>query len=109
MPDRFIWDESNAPSLSGDPTEEEWEAHEEWVQNACEHQGFLVGEFLGNITRVKNVREFLKGLEGEPGPKIPFLLKKVVYNGAHTGDWLPIEYTPALMRGRSRAWIERHS
>jgi hypothetical protein len=98
FPDRLTWDESSAPSLSGDPTEEEWEAHEEWVQNACEHQGFLASEFLGNITRVKNVRDFLKGLQGNPGPKFPMLLKKVVYDGTHTGDWVPANQTAALMK-----------
>jgi len=98
FPGRLLLDESSAPSLSGDPTDGEWEAHDEWVQTSCEHQGFLVSEFLGNITRVKNVRDFLKGLQGEPGPKFPVLLKRVVYDGTHTGDWLPFKQTPALMK-----------
>jgi len=98
FPANFMWDESGAPSLKGDPTDEEWEAHDQWVQEACEHQGLLVSEFLGNITRVKNVRDFLKGLQGEPGPKFPVLLKKVVYDGTHTGDWLPIKHSPALLK-----------
>ena len=98
FPDRFMWDESNAPSLSGDPTEDEWEAHDLWVQNSCKHEGFLVSEFLGNITRIKNVREFLRGLQGNPGPKFPVLLKKVVYDGTHTGDWIPIKQSPALLK-----------
>jgi hypothetical protein len=98
LPDRFMWDESNAPSLSGDPTEEEWDAHDHWLQESCEHEGFLVSEFLGNITRVKNVREFLKGLQGDPGPKFPILLKRVAYDGTHTGDWIPIKQSPALLR-----------
>ena len=98
FPERLIWDESNAPSLSGDPTEEEWEAHDTWVQEACEHEGLLVSEFLGNITRVQHVREFLRGLQGDPGPKFPVLLKRVVYDGTHTGDWIPIKQSPALLR-----------
>jgi hypothetical protein len=98
LPDRLMFDESGAPSLSGDPDDEEWAAHDRWVQESCEHQGFLVSEFLGNITRVKNVRDFLKGLQGEPGPKFSVLLKKVVYDGTHTGDWLPIKQTPALLK-----------
>lgn len=98
FPDRFMWDESGAPSLGGDPDDDEWEAHDEWVQNSCEHQGFLVSEFLGNITRVKNVRDFLKGLQGAPGPKFPVLLKRVAYDGTHTGDWLSAKQTPALMK-----------
>jgi hypothetical protein len=98
FPDRLIWDESNAPSLSGDPSEQEWEAHDVWVQEACEHEGLLVSEFLGNITRVQHVREFLRGLQGDPGPKFPVLLKRVVYDGTHTGDWIPIKQSPALLR-----------
>jgi hypothetical protein len=91
-------DHSGSPSLTGDPTEEEWEAHDQWVQDSCEHEGFLVSEFLGNITRAQHVREFLRGLQGDPGPKFPILLKKVVYDGTHTGDWIPVKQTPALLR-----------
>lgn len=98
FPNRLTWDETGAPSLTGDPGDDEWEAHDEWVQNACEHQGFIASEFLGNINRVRNVREFLKGLQGEAGPKFPVLLKKVVYDGTHTGDFLPAKQTAALMK-----------
>ena len=98
FPTRLTWDESNAPSLTGEPTEEEWEAHDRWVQQACEHEGFLVSEFLGNITRAKNVRQFVRGLQGNPGPKFPILLEKVVYDGTHSGDWIPVEQTPALLK-----------
>jgi hypothetical protein len=98
FPDRLTWDESGAPSLTGDPEEDEWEAHDQWVQHSCEHQGYLESEFLGNITRIKNVRDFLRGLQGNPGPKFPILLKKVVYDGTHTGDFLPAKQTPALMK-----------
>jgi hypothetical protein len=98
IPDRFEWDESGAPSLRGDPTVEEWDAHEEWLQNSCEHEGFLVSEALGNITRIQNIRGFLRGLQGEPGPKFPILLKKVVYDGTHTGDWLPVKQSAGLLK-----------
>jgi hypothetical protein len=98
FPGRLTLDDSGSPSLTGDPTEEEWEAHDQWVQDSCEHEGFLVSEFLGNITRAQHVREFLRGLQGDPGPKFPILLKKVVYDGTHTGDWIPVKQTPALLR-----------
>ena len=98
FPKRFTWDETNAPSLKGDPSEEEWEAHDKWVQKSCEHEGFLVSEFLGNIWRAKNVRQFLKGLQGRPGPRFPILLDQVVYNGTHTGDWIPVKKTRALLK-----------
>lgn len=97
-PDRLTSDETGAPSLTGDPDDAEWEAHDTWVQNACEHQGFVASEFLGNINRIRNVREFLKGLQGDPGPKFPILLKKVVYDGTHTGDFLPAKQTAALVK-----------
>lgn len=98
FPGRLVWDDLNAPSLSGEPNEDEWEAHHQWVQEACEHEGFLASEFLGNITRIQNVREFLRGLQGNPGPKFPILLKKVVYDGTHTGDWIPVKQSPALLK-----------
>jgi len=98
FPDKFMWDETNAPSLNNDATEEEWESHQTWLQQSCEHEGFLASEFLGNITRAKNVRDFLRGLQGEPSPKFPILLKKVVYDGTHTGDWVPVKESPALLR-----------
>jgi len=43
------------------------------------------------------VRTFLRGLQGSPGPKFPILLKQVVYDGTHTGDFVPAEQTAALM------------
>ena len=89
LPERFMWDESSSPSLSGDPSEDEWEAHEE---------GYLISEPLGNITRVQRVREFLRQLQGDPGPKFPILRKKVVHDGTHTGEWLPAKESPALRR-----------
>jgi hypothetical protein len=98
FPKLFMWDETNSPSLKGDPTEEQWEEHDKWVQEACEHEGYLEAEFLGNINRARNVREFLRGLQGKPGPRFPILLEKVVYDGTHTGDWIPVEETPALLK-----------
>jgi hypothetical protein len=98
LPGRLMWDESNAPSLSGDPTEKEWELHDRWVQESCEHEGFLVSEFLGNITRAQHLRDFLRGLQGKPGPRFPILLKKVVYDGTHTGDWIQAEESPTLLQ-----------
>ena len=68
------------------------------MQESCEHEGYLESEFLGNINRARNVREFLRGLQGKPGPRFPILLEKVVYDGTHTGDFIPAEETPALLK-----------
>jgi len=98
FPDRLTFDESGEPSLTGDPSEDEWEAHDRWLGESCEHEGFLVSEALGNITRVGNLRSFLRALQGDPGPKFSILLKKVLYDGTHTGDWIPINESPALLK-----------
>jgi len=98
FPDRLAFDESGEPILIGEPSEEEWEAHDRWVMSSCQHEGFLLSLFLGNITRVKNLRGFLRGLQGKPGPRFPILLEKVLYDGTHTGDWIPVKKSPALLK-----------
>jgi hypothetical protein len=98
FPDRLTFDESGEPMLTGDPSEEEWEAHDQWLSDSCEHEGFLLSLFLGNITRVKNLRSFLRALQGTPGPKFRILLEEVLYDGTHTGDWIPAKQTKALLK-----------
>jgi hypothetical protein len=88
LPDRLPFDESGEPTVTGHPTEEEWEAHDPWIAESCEQEGYLLPMFLGNITRVGNLRSFLRGLQGSPGRKFPALLEKVLYAGARTGDWI---------------------
>ena len=98
FPDRLAFDESGEPMLTGDPTEEEWEAHDKWMGESCEHEGCLLAMFLGNITRVQNLRSFLRALQGNPGPKFPLLLEEVLYDGTHTGDWISAKQSPALLK-----------
>ncbi|MGB6814370.1 MAG: hypothetical protein WBE23_15815 [Candidatus Sulfotelmatobacter sp.] len=31
FPDRLTFDERNEPMLTGDPTDDEWEAHDQWL------------------------------------------------------------------------------
>jgi hypothetical protein len=52
FPDRPIFDESGEPTLTGDPSEQEWEAHDQWRGESCEHEGYVLSLFLGNITPV---------------------------------------------------------
>jgi hypothetical protein len=35
---------------------------------------------------------------GTCGPRFPILLEKVIYDGTHTGDWIPIKQSPALLK-----------
>ena len=44
------------------------------------------------------MRNFLRGLQGNPGPRFPILLKRVVYDGTHCGDWIPASLSPALLK-----------
>lgn len=98
FPDRVAFDESGEPMLTGDPSEVEWEAHDRWLAESCEHEGFILSLFLGNVTRIKNLRSFLRALQGSPGPRFRLLLEKVLYDGTHTGDWIPAKQTPALLK-----------
>ena len=52
FPSRLTFDDPRLPLLTGDPTEEEWEAHD----NGCRilaRRRISVSEFLGNITRAQ--------------------------------------------------------
>lgn len=98
FPNKLSLDEASEPVLTGDSSDDEWEAHDLWLEDYCEHGGFLISEFLGNITRVKNIRGFLGGLQGKPGPRFPILLEEVLYNGTHSGDWVPKEHTKELSK-----------
>src|SRR5579864_6538561 len=98
FPERLTFDEAGSPSLTGDPSDDEWDAHDNWFAESCEHGGYLLSLPLRNISRISHLRTFLRGLQGKPGPRFPILLEKVIYNGTHTGDWIPREESPALLK-----------
>jgi hypothetical protein len=96
LPERLGFDETGEPYLKGNPSPADDALHDRWWTASCEHGGYQIGVRLGNITGVAKIREFLRTLEGNPGPKFPILLQKVVYDGTHCGDWIPIELTREL-------------
>jgi hypothetical protein len=98
FPARLALDETAEPVLDCDPSMEEWEAHDQWFAESCVHAGYLASERLGNISRIAHVRDFLRCLQGKPGPRFPILLTKVVYDGTHSGDWLPSGQAPKLLK-----------
>ena len=98
FPDRLTLDEAGEPVLTVIASDDEWEAHDLWLGDAASMADILLSEFLGNITRVKNLRGFLRGLQGTPGPRFPILLEEVLYDGTHTGDWVPKQHTAALQK-----------
>jgi hypothetical protein len=95
---RVTFDETGEPRLKGKPTDDELEALDDWYVESCEHNGYLLSLFLGNITRVKNLRSFLRALQGKPGPRFPILLTGVLYDGTHSGDFLPIKKSKPLLK-----------
>ena len=98
FPDKLTFDELGEPVLTAEASDEEWDAHDLWLGESCEHCGLLVSLPLGNITRIAHLREFLRRLEGNPGPRFTVLLTKVIYNGTHSGDSLPRELVPELLK-----------
>jgi hypothetical protein len=63
------------------------------LEEACEHPRMkLIEHRLGNISLIGLLRHELSRLPGE----YPVLLQKVIYSGSHAGDFLPIEFLPAL-------------
>jgi hypothetical protein len=67
--------------------------HPKYDHFACEHElKHLVSHRIGNIALVGLLRAELKRDEAS----FPILLKKVVYNGVHAGDFLAVDQIPAL-------------
>lgn len=63
-------------------------AFDHWRLNACEHlNGILLHHRIGNLGQVSYLRS---ELNREP-EAFPVLLRKVVYNGSHAGDYLSAE------------------
>jgi len=89
FPEKIFLDDAAEPSLKGNPSPEEWADHDRWFAASCEHGGYLLSERLGNIRMVAHIRELIHHLESNPRPRFPTLLEGVVYDGTHSGDWLP--------------------
>jgi len=98
FPDRLTFDETGEPVLLGNPSTADWVVHDRWCEKACEHAGILISERLGNISFVAHLREFVRALQGEPGPRFPILLGEVIFNGVHSGDWISSEKASELLK-----------
>jgi hypothetical protein len=85
---RLTLDENVEPVLPGDSTSDDWDLHENWFAESCEHGGYIVSERLGNISLIAHLREFVRHLQSSPAPRFPILLEHVIYDGTHTGDRL---------------------
>jgi hypothetical protein len=98
LPDRLAFDEINEPVLTGKPTLDDSLVHDRWFDESCEHGGYIVSEYLGNIAMIAHVRDLVGGLEREHGLSLPILKEKVIYNGVHAGDHLSLVRAVQLMK-----------
>ena len=96
--DRFMWDETGSPSLSGDPTDDEWEAHDPGCRSPASTRDILFPSLWATSRASSMCANFSATCKGTRARSFPILLKKVVYDGTHTGDWIPVKESPALLR-----------
>lgn len=73
---------------------------DEWLENhACEHRGGVaLHYYLGNISLVAFLR---KELEKNPDD-FPQILAKVIYNGIHAGDYIPVDEVKVMQEEVAR-------
>jgi hypothetical protein len=69
-------------------------AFDQWqLHRACEHEdGRLVEHRIGNIALVEELRAALEA----DADRFPMLLSRVLYNGTHCGDFIPVAEVPRL-------------
>jgi hypothetical protein len=96
FPELLAFDETGEPTLKGggDIDLTLWLKHDKWYRDSCPHSGCLAEKRLGNIAAVAYVREFL---ENNSPHGFPLLLKRVVYSGTHSGDWVAASDVPQLL------------
>jgi hypothetical protein len=96
FPELLAFDETGEPTLKGqDEISLELRlTHDKWYHNSCSHSGRVIEKRIGNIALVARVRGFLQ--DNSPNG-FPLLLKCVVYDGVHSGDWIAARDVPQLM------------
>jgi hypothetical protein len=80
--------------LCESPDDEVWAAFNVWKSTkACLHSQMIVAHrMLGGNGLIEQLRaEILKDRA-----RFPLLLRKVLYNGTHTCDWIPLEHLEQL-------------
>ena len=85
------------PYLASSATQEQLDAHDKWFATSCKHGGYAAGDFLGNISRIQYMREEVARIMHASGKRFPILVRKVIYDGTHTGDFIPARQVPGLL------------
>ena len=62
-------------------------AFDNWREHACSHEGgYLTHHYIGNVAHVGALRELLS----QTPEQFPIILNRVIHNGTHCGDQLPV-------------------
>ncbi|MCA1600078.1 MAG: hypothetical protein LC776_00050 [Acidobacteria bacterium] len=107
--DLLFINETGAPDISStDPRD--IEAHDRWESlRPCEHENFwLIERWLGNVSLVGSIRELLELNSSDPAHDYPVLWSKVIYDGSHSGDFLPNDTVQQLSAEVDRLNVENH-
>ncbi len=72
--------------------------HDKWMNlPPCEHEAMqFAGCWLGNVGYVDRLRSVLSGALRRNGQAYPVLLRRVLYDGGHAGDWLTVREVQKL-------------
>jgi hypothetical protein len=87
FPELLAFDDTGEPFLRSE-TEislDQWFEHDAWYRTSCLHSGRLVKKRLGNIGLIGQIQEFV---ESRAVTTLPLIRERVVYSGAHGGDWI---------------------
>lgn len=109
-PELLFIDERGAPDISSnDPRD--IEAHDRWESlGPCQHRQFwLIERWLGDISLIGSIRDLISHLSSDPAQEYPVLWSKVIYDGSHSGDFVPSNAVPQLSDEVDRLKrIEKH-
>jgi hypothetical protein len=97
FPDMLRFDETGEPYLDSCASLKQWQVHDRWFDESCEHRGYVLRIRLGNIALVTAVRENLLALNRQARGSFPILLEQVLQNGTHSGDHIDTDKSPALL------------
>lgn len=89
FPDLVRLSAEGRPEIYSDDDAKVFE-HDRW-ENAgpCPHDNFvLIHEYIGNITRVGNLRDQIERLAGNDAK---IILSEILYSGTHCGDFLEVD------------------
>lgn len=101
FPELLAFNETAEPILRSDQeiSLDQWLKHDSWYKRSCPHSGRLVKKRLGNISRIAQVKA---DLELKAITSFRLIRDRVVYDGAHAGDWIAADDSLRLLEEAQR-------